>query len=131
MNRRFAARGAVESQRSTFFSCMQCLRQQESRLAVFLKGWLAGGEANAHRERYYVIIKKGGFLLPFLRIPIKPLLSFSVRASAIAAFPFPEGKKCVDDPSDTCDSSRGGAAYPGDLREITEPLLERLCLLRD
>ncbi|HKX53529.1 MAG TPA: Kazal-type serine protease inhibitor domain protein [Nitrosospira sp.] len=31
----------------------------------------------------------------------------------IAGFPCPEGKKCVDDPSDNCDPTRGGADCSG------------------
>jgi hypothetical protein len=31
----------------------------------------------------------------------------------IAGFPCPEGKKCVDDPSDNCDPARGGADCAG------------------
>ena len=31
----------------------------------------------------------------------------------IAGFPCPEGKKCVDDPSDNCDPARGGADCSG------------------
>ena len=31
----------------------------------------------------------------------------------IAGVQCPEGKKCVDDPSDTCDPTKGGADCPG------------------
>jgi hypothetical protein len=31
----------------------------------------------------------------------------------ITAAQCPEGKKCVDDPSDTCDPNKGGADCPG------------------
>lgn len=47
------------------------------------------------------------------------------QCGGIAGIPCPEGKKCVDDPSDNCDPTQGGADCPGvcvtDYREKVVP----------